>query len=133
MSCPFAHDDAAYVLGALSPGERLEFERHLAGCDELHPRRPGARRPPRSARPGRCDASSNTRRPTSRCRTRCCPRCPGRWSVGRRRRTLAAAGLAAAVVAVVAVGAPVVVNQLDQGDGTTLQRRRRRAPNRATS
>ena len=34
MSCPFAHDDAAYVLGALSPVERLDFERHLVGCDE---------------------------------------------------------------------------------------------------
>ena len=34
MSCPFAHDDAAYVIGALSPTERLEFERHLAGCDD---------------------------------------------------------------------------------------------------
>ena len=25
--------DAAYVLGALSPADRREFERHLAGCD----------------------------------------------------------------------------------------------------
>lgn len=33
MSCDFAHDDAAYVLGALSPTERLEFERHLETCD----------------------------------------------------------------------------------------------------
>ena len=32
--CAFTHDDAAYVLGALSPAERLEFERHLAGCDD---------------------------------------------------------------------------------------------------
>jgi Putative zinc-finger len=34
VSCRFAHDDAAYVLGALSPGERLAFERHLPGCAE---------------------------------------------------------------------------------------------------
>ena len=34
MSCGFDHDDAVYVLGALSPAERLEFERHLATCDE---------------------------------------------------------------------------------------------------
>ena len=33
MSCDFAHDDAAYVLGALSPADRLAFERHLETCD----------------------------------------------------------------------------------------------------
>jgi hypothetical protein len=32
MSCGFAHDDASYVLGALSPAERLEFEQHLSSC-----------------------------------------------------------------------------------------------------
>jgi hypothetical protein len=32
VSCSFVHDDAAYVLGALSPVERLEFEKHLASC-----------------------------------------------------------------------------------------------------
>jgi hypothetical protein len=31
-SCAFAHWGGAYVLGALAPAERLEFERHLAGC-----------------------------------------------------------------------------------------------------
>lgn len=34
MSCSFAHDDAAYLLGALSPAERLDFERHLPGCQQ---------------------------------------------------------------------------------------------------
>ena len=32
--CELAHDDAAYVLGALPPAERLAFERHLATCAE---------------------------------------------------------------------------------------------------
>lgn len=32
MSCEHAHLDGAYVLGALSPAERQEFERHLPGC-----------------------------------------------------------------------------------------------------
>jgi anti-sigma factor RsiW len=32
VSCDFSHDDGAYVLGALAPGDRLAFERHLPGC-----------------------------------------------------------------------------------------------------
>lgn len=39
---PYRHDpyrewDAAYVLGALSPAERREFEEHLAGCPDCQP------------------------------------------------------------------------------------------------
>lgn len=34
MSCPHTALDAAYVLGSLSPLERADFERHLAGCEE---------------------------------------------------------------------------------------------------
>ncbi|MEV4758197.1 zf-HC2 domain-containing protein [Micromonospora sp. NPDC049559] len=32
MTCEFAHDDGAYVLGALAPAERAAYERHLATC-----------------------------------------------------------------------------------------------------
>ena len=32
MTCQLGHLDGAYVLGALSPEERLTFERHLSGC-----------------------------------------------------------------------------------------------------
>ena len=32
MTCELAHLDGAYVLGALSPAERLAFERHLPSC-----------------------------------------------------------------------------------------------------
>jgi hypothetical protein len=34
VTCEFGHHDAAYVLGALSPADRAEFERHLAGCPD---------------------------------------------------------------------------------------------------
>ena len=34
VPCEFAHLDGSYVLGALSPAERLEFEQHMAGCKE---------------------------------------------------------------------------------------------------
>ena len=34
MTCQFEHDDGAYVLGALSPEDRVTFERHLPGCAE---------------------------------------------------------------------------------------------------
>lgn len=32
MTCQYQYDDGVYVLGALSPGERAEFEQHLAAC-----------------------------------------------------------------------------------------------------
>ncbi|MFY1697317.1 anti-sigma factor family protein [Solwaraspora sp. WMMA2101] len=32
MKCDYAHDDGAYVLGALSPSERAAYEHHLSGC-----------------------------------------------------------------------------------------------------
>jgi hypothetical protein len=31
--CGFEHDDGAYVLGALSPEDRVAFERHLVTCE----------------------------------------------------------------------------------------------------
>jgi len=33
-SCGHEHEDGAYVLGALSPEDRVVFERHLPGCPE---------------------------------------------------------------------------------------------------
>jgi hypothetical protein len=34
IRCEFAMDDAAYVLGSLSPSERKDFEAHLPGCED---------------------------------------------------------------------------------------------------
>ena len=36
-TCQHEHEDGAYVLGALSPEDRVAFERHLPGCPELRP------------------------------------------------------------------------------------------------
>lgn len=33
-TCDFARQDGSYVLGALSPAERQDFEQHLSGCAE---------------------------------------------------------------------------------------------------
>jgi len=33
MSCDYTDWDGSYVLGTLSPGDRLEFEHHLAECE----------------------------------------------------------------------------------------------------
>jgi putative zinc finger protein len=32
MSCDFAYDDGAYILGALAPAERSAYEKHLSTC-----------------------------------------------------------------------------------------------------
>ena len=32
MTCDYSHHDGAYVLGALTPTDRQQFESHLAGC-----------------------------------------------------------------------------------------------------
>ena len=122
MSCDFAHDDAAYVLGALSPAERLEFERHLETCDACT----------RSVRslagmPGllaRIDASVLENPPDD-------PPLPSTLLPAlnravedrRRRRTAVFAGLAAAA-AVAALAVPVVLTRGDDappvsGPGTS--------------
>ena len=111
MSCPFAHEDAAYVLGSLAPAERLSFEQHLTGCDnctqavlEL------AGMPGLLSRIGAevledpsCPLPvPDTVLPALSCAVR----------RERRRRTLAIAGAAATMAAVVS---PLVTSQLDFG------------------
>ena len=116
MNCRFDQDAAAYVIGALSPSERLDFEKHLGGCDECtrtirelagipgllgrvepsvleHPVAEGPRPVP------------DTLLPTLSRRVR----------GARRRRALIAAGVAAAAVAVLV---PVAVSQIGPGDGS---------------
>lgn len=120
-SCPHAHDDAAYVLGALSPAERLEFERHLDTCDECS----------RSVRsfagmPGLLDLVD----PAVLADPPADPPLPATLlpsltravEVRSRRRVLVAAGLAAAAAAVVALAVPAVLQRAEapvSGPGTS--------------
>jgi len=111
-SCPHAHDDAAYVLGALSPAERLDFERHLDTCDECS----------RSVRsfagmPGLLDLvdpgvledpPADPPLPAT-----LLPSLTGAVEVRSSRRVLVVAGLAAAAAAVVALAVPAVLERAD--------------------
>lgn len=108
MTCAFAHNDAAYVLGALSPAERLAYERHLPTCEECS----------RSVRAlagmpgllGLADASVLEHPPSDPpVPATLLPSLTRAVQTRRRRRTLAVSGLAAAAAAVMALGIPVVV------------------------
>lgn len=117
-NCQHEHDAAAYVLGALSPAERLDFERHLDTCDECS----------RSVRsfagmPGLLDLvdPSVLEDPPAD------PPLPatllpalGRVvEVRRRRRTVVVAGLAAAAAAVVALTVPAALHVAGQPEAGT--------------
>jgi hypothetical protein len=116
MSCPYAHDDAAYVLGALSPAERLELERHLDECDAC-----AASVRSLAGLPGLLDrvdasvlehASSDADPAGPPLPDTLLPALVREVDRGRRRRTYLVAGLAAAVTAVAALSVPLVT-----GDG----------------
>jgi hypothetical protein len=119
--CAFAHDDAAYVLGALGPAERLDFERHLATCDECA----------RSVRalagmPGlleRVDASVLENPPDDPpLPSTLMPALNRAVEARRRRRTAVLAGLAAAAATVAVLGVPLALRGDDapvSGPGTS--------------
>ncbi|MGH3335273.1 MAG: anti-sigma factor family protein [Nocardioides sp.] len=112
MSCPFAPDPAAYVIGALSPAERLEFERHLGECDDCTrairelagiPGLLGRVEPSVLEHPVADGSVPDTLLPSLSRRVRDV----------RRRRAIIAAGVAAAAMAVLV---PVAVSQVGAGD-----------------
>jgi hypothetical protein len=118
VSCRFAHDDGAYVLGALSPAERLDFERHLEGCDDCT----------RAVRElaglpgllGRVDVSVLEHPAVDEpLPDTLLPALSREVRRDRRRRSFVAAALAAAAV-VVAVMVPPVVSQVTDGHGSAL-------------
>lgn len=102
MSCRLAHDDGAYVLGALAPAERLEFERHLRGCAECtRSVRELAGLPGLLARvdPAVLEAPTDGPVPES-----LMPGLVRQVTRARRRRALAAAGVGAAAASLLTVG-----------------------------
>ncbi|MDX6358511.1 MAG: hypothetical protein QOH37_1565 [Nocardioidaceae bacterium] len=114
IRCAFAMDDAAYVLGSLSPAERKEFEAHLPGCDvcSLAVRNlaglPGLL--------GRLDADVFEGPAIEPVPDTLLPRLSRAVRRQQHRRTWLIAGAAAAVAAAIGVGGAVA---LDQPDPTT--------------
>ncbi len=107
----FADWDSAYVLGALSPAERREYEEHLETCEtcrrsvaelvaDPRPARPPLRRAGRGA-PGRASRPPCRHRAPS-CSTRCGARAAAAASVGRGSGSRSAAAAAAVVLAAIA-------------------------------
>jgi hypothetical protein len=107
VSCEFAHDDGAYVLGALSPTERLAFKQHLAGCAECT--RSVAALAGLPGLLGRVDAAvleaSAEDAPVEEAPKTLLPALMGEVRRSRRRRTLLTAGIAAAAALAVVVPA----------------------------
>ncbi len=109
MSCEFAHDDGAYVLGALSPTERVAFKQHLAGCEECT--RSVAELAGLPGLLGRVDAAVLEEPPADELPPSLLPALLREVRRERRRRTLTTVGLAAAA-AVVAAAVPIGLGQL---------------------
>ena len=111
MTCLYPFDDGPYVLGALSPTERAEYERHLAGCQSCRESVAAL-----AVLPGllsRLDPASVTPEPVAAPPT-LLPRMLAHISARRRaqrlrRRFLAIAACVAAVVLATAVGIGVRV------------------------
>lgn len=114
MSCQLSHQDGSYVLGALSPAERQEFEQHLAGCAECA----------QSVRelaglPGllsRVDPDVLESPPAENpVPATLLPALVEQVRRARRRRTVVTAGVAAAAAAAVAVGSLGLTGAFDGG------------------
>jgi hypothetical protein len=111
IRCEFAMDDAAYVLGSLSPAERKEFEAHLPGCEDcsLAVRNlaglPGLL--------GRLDADVFDGPAIEPVPDTLLPRLSRAVRRQQHRRTWLAAGVAAAVAAAISVGGVIALDHPD--------------------
>jgi len=112
MSCEFALDDGAYVLGALAPAERQEFERHLPGCPDCT--RAVGELAGLPGLLGQVDASVVEEREFDEpVPDTLLPALSREVHRARRRRTWASAGLAAAAAVAVVVALTVVQGGVD--------------------
>lgn len=111
MSCEFAHHDGAYVLGALSPEDRQQFERHLADCVECaRATRELAGIPGLLARLDKDVVESPpVVEPVSE---KLLPALISEVRRTRRRRAFVATGLSAAAAVTVAFGSAAIVNEM---------------------
>jgi len=111
--CDFAHHDAAYVLGALAPDDRLAFERHLTGCSSC--RRSVQELAGMPGLLAQVSAEVVISPPdTDPVPETLLPRLDREVRRARMRRTWLGAGIAAAVVVIVtAVGAVAITQGLD--------------------
>ena len=118
MTCRFAHDDGAYVLGALSPADRREFEQHLPGCADCT--RAVAELAGLPGLLGRVDvALLEEPEAAGPVPVTLLPALAAEVRRDRRRRTRVVAGLAAAAVAVLAGVTTVTVLQVTDDPATT--------------
>lgn len=111
--CGHAHEDGAYVLGALSPADRKAFERHLPGCTSCQQSiRQLAGLPGLLARvPVEVFEDPHHQPPVP---DTLLPSLLRRARQTQRRRMYVVAGVAAAAVTAVAIGTAVVTNT-DEG------------------
>lgn len=113
MTCEFERTDGAYVLGALSANERLEYERHLSRCDACSQSvRDLAGLPGLLAQVDLDVLDDDSRPPVPRT---VLPAVLADVRHTQRRRTLVAGGLAACVAAVAAAAAWGVATSGDTG------------------
>ncbi|MEO8328912.1 MAG: zf-HC2 domain-containing protein [Candidatus Nanopelagicales bacterium] len=113
MSCAFSQNDAAFVLGALAPREHLEFEEHLAKCEECSKSvRDLAGMPGLLGKVSLHDVTVATEKTPSPPQS-LLPALLTRVRGERRRRHLTSAGLAALAACLIAIAAVAFVTQND--------------------